>query len=323
MDERLRHWTMPEPKFCDHCAASLVPLAVPHVERSCTDCGKSTFIVEPGDGGRGIKIREGDNFTIPAGWLKMSLDPSKATARLFKPGVAWFVTQLLAGELPSEPNDVGAYLQKLKEKADLVLEASPRLSHLDLENEEDADKAIELLESDRNSAEWWALLIGSLASSLLDDLHAGAAPSVVVHSVRMQAAHSMLVFKQNLEEHVWTGYRHTGLIYDIASASARTPNDAEKIQALRPLFSRLEEDVLHAWVEGDVELGTRIGVSDVDEALLKGLAKYHLSVFERRRQESTLAREHASRVWTNRIAAASVGAVLASPVVAALTAILI
>ncbi len=279
------------------------------------------FVVEPGEGGKGIKVREGDKFTIPAGWLTMSLDPAIATGRFFRPGVTWFVTQLMAGDLPSRPEDVEAYLERLKANSDAVLESSERMAHLDLENESDAEKAINLLEEHRDTVEWWAFLMGTFASAILDDLRQGAAPALVLHTTRMQAAHSMLVFKQSLEEHVWTGYRHTRLIYDIASASARTPEDAEKIQALRPLFSKLEEDVLHAWVEGDVDITPRIGVSGVDEALLKGLAKYHLSVFERRRRESQLEREHSSRLWSNRIAAAGVGAGLASAVIAALTAI--
>ena len=312
---------MPDPKFCDQCGLSLSPLKVPHVERPCADCGKSVFVIEPGEGGKGIKIREGDKFTIPAGWLTMSLDPARTTGRFFRPGVTWFVTQLLTGELPSRPEDVDDYLERIKATADATLDASERLAGLDLENESDAEKAVELLEEDRDTVEWWAFLMGTFASALLDDLRQGPSPALILHTVRMQAAHSMLVFKQSLEEHVWTGYKHTRLIYDIASASARTPEDAEKIQTLRPLFSRLEEDVLHAWVEGDVDIAPRIGVSGVDEALLKGLAKYHLSVFERRRQESQLQREHSSKVWSNRIAAAGVGAAVASAIIAVLTAI--
>jgi hypothetical protein len=278
--------------------------------------------VEPGEGGKGIQVREGDRFAIPAGWLTMSLDPAKSTARLVRPGVAWFVTQLLAGELPSQESDVEPYLERLKANADAILEGSEKLAHLDPEKEEDAKLAVELLEKERDTIEWWAMLMGTFATALLDELHSGTSAESMLYSFRMQAAHSMVVFKQNLEEHVWTGYKHTKLIYDIASATARTPEDAEKIQALRPLFSRLEEDVLHAWVESDAEIGPRIGVTNIDADLLKGLAKYHLGMFERRRKERELEREHSSRMWTNRIAAAGVGAAVASTVIAALTAIL-
>ncbi len=312
---------MNEAKFCDQCGRSIVPLDVPHVERPCADCGKSVYVAEPGEDGRGIRVREGDRFTIPAGWLTMSLDPSKSSGRLFRPGVSWFVTQLMTGDLPSNDEDVDGYLEKLKAAADEILENSERLAHLDLENEVDAEQAIELLKQDRLAIEWWALLVGTFAAALLDDLGNGAPRASVLSAARMQAAHSMLVFKQSLEEQVWAGYKHTQLIYDIASASARTPEDAEKIQALRPLFAKLDEDVLHAWVDSDVDIGPRIGVTGLDEALLKGLAKYHLSLFERRRQEAQLEREQSSRVWSNRIAAAGVGAAIATAVIAILSAI--
>lgn len=312
---------MADPKFCDQCGLSLLPLPVPHVARPCADCGKSVFVAEPGEGGKGIKIRKGDKFTIPAGWLTMSLDPAKSTGRFFRRGLNWVVAHFIAGELPTSSEDVEAYLERLKANGDAILEGSQRLAHLDLEDESDSEKAIDLLQGDKDTVEWWALVMGTLASGLLDDLRQGASPALVPHTVRMQAAHSMLVFKQSLEEHVWTGYKHTRLIYDIASASAHTPEEAEKIQALRPLFSKLEEDALHAWVEGDVDIAARIGVFGVDQAVLKGLAKYHLSVFERRRQEAQLEREHSSRVWGNRIAAAGVGAGLATGIIAAVTGI--
>jgi hypothetical protein len=32
-------------------------------------------IVEPGEHGKGINIRAGDQVVIPAGWIKLSMDP--------------------------------------------------------------------------------------------------------------------------------------------------------------------------------------------------------------------------------------------------------
>jgi hypothetical protein len=235
--------------------------------------------------------------------------------------VAWFVSNLLVGDLPTELSEVDNYLERVKANADAVLEGSERLSHLDLESESDAKEAIEIVKKDHDSPEWWALVMGTFASVLLDELRSGTSAEVMLHSLRMQSAHTMLVFKQSLEEHVWTGYKHTKLIYDIAAANAQTPEDADKIQALRPLFSRLDEDLLHAWVEADVEIGPKIGVTNVEEPLLRGLAKYHLSVFERRRQERRLEQERSYRIWANRIAAGGVGAAVATALVAAYNAI--
>jgi hypothetical protein len=128
----------------------------------------------------------------------------------------------------------------------------------------------------------------------------------------------MLVFQRDLEEYVWTGYQHRQLIYGIASAGAQTPAEAEAIKALQPIFEKLTEDVLHAWVDSGVDIGPRIGVSEVDEQLLKALAKYHLALFERRRLDHDRQREHRSRSVAHMIAAASAGAAVASVVFTAL-----
>jgi hypothetical protein len=70
-------------------------------------------------------------------------------------------------------------------------------------------------------------------------------------------------------------------------------------------------------VESDIEIGPRIKVTSVDEDVLRGLAKYHLSLFERRRREAEFERDRTVNVWANRIAAAAVGATVASIILTA------
>jgi hypothetical protein len=151
-------------------------------------------------------------------------------------------------------------------------------------------------------------------------LEDGDAEAAVLSACRMQGAHSMVVFKQHLEEHVWTGYRHSQLIYDVAAAGATTPQEAEVIRALSPAFEKLDEDVLHAWVEADVDIGERLGVTQIKPPLLKALAAYHLTLFERRRQDARLKSEQDARTWANRIAGAGAGAAVVGVVVGLLVA---
>jgi hypothetical protein len=209
----------------------------------------------------------------------------------------------------------------MRKEADAVLDTSQMLAGLDLRDRDDADRAIELLKKDTDSVEWWALWMGIMVTDLRTKLGDDRMGEVVLSSLRLQAARSMLVFKQGLEEHVWTGYQQSRLIYDIAAASASTPSEAEAIQALRPIFEGLSEDVLHTWVEAEAEIGPRIGVRDVEEPLLKGLATYQLSLLERRRQNEELGRQHRARLWSNRLAAAGVGVALAGVAVAILKAV--
>lgn len=176
------------------------------------------------------------------------------------------------------------------------------------------------MQQDKTSLEWFAFMAGVTARGARKSITEADAAYSALHALRCQGARAMVAYKQQLEEHVWTGYPHTQLIYDIASASAKTPKDAEAIRALRPLFNSLDEDVLHAWVEANADIGPKVGVTGVDEELLKGLAKYHLSLFDRRRREQQLDREHGSRTWADRIQGFSAGVAAAGLVVVVLQA---
>jgi hypothetical protein len=316
------HAPAPAPRFCDQCGRSLIPLDVPHVKRPCGECPNAVYVVERGEDGQGIRIREGDQFSIPAGWLTISLDPSKSRGRLTRHGIGWLASTLLVGDLPSEPKELGALLDRYAEEAEGLLRASDKLAHLDLDTEDGWRETIELLKDDREAAEWWALLMLHSASGVREELPTGEPDAAALSAVRMQAARSMAMFKQQLESYVWTGYRHTRLIYDVAAAGASTPQEAEKIQALRPLFSKLDEDVLHAWVESNADIGPKIGVSQVDEELLKALARFHLDAFERRRRDEQLEIENKARSRDLTIKGFSLGVTAASTVLVALGLVL-
>jgi hypothetical protein len=51
-------------RYCSQCGRSLVPLSVPHLSAECADCGKTVHFVRVGPDG--IKVEEGERFTIPA-----------------------------------------------------------------------------------------------------------------------------------------------------------------------------------------------------------------------------------------------------------------
>src|SRR5438093_8417430 len=104
-------------RFCEQCGRRLRPLEVPHVERPCSECGRSVYLVEPDEAG-GIRVRQGDKFTVPAGWLTMSLDPARSRGRFFRHGVTWYVTQLFTADLPRDPKAVDAFLEQCYKQAD-------------------------------------------------------------------------------------------------------------------------------------------------------------------------------------------------------------
>jgi hypothetical protein len=228
---------------------------------------------------------------------------------------------VLMDAVPKTPEGLTSMVDTWEEQADRVLRASDRLAPYDLDQEEDASAAFELIKDDHNSLDFWAMVVGAGCHDLRDKLNdAETLGEAVVSAVRVATSWAMFVFVRDLEEHAWTGYNQNQLIYGIAQAGASTPAEAQAIAALEPIFKGLGEDVLHTWVEAGVDIGPRIGVSDVDEALLKALARYHLGLFERRRSEQQQESENRARVWTLIFGGFAAGATATGAVLAVLKA---
>lgn len=58
-------------------------------------------------------------------------------------GTIWFVSHMLTGDLPGGQEGLREYLQGVEDDTDAFLRISERLSHLDLDDEKDAEKALE------------------------------------------------------------------------------------------------------------------------------------------------------------------------------------
>lgn len=123
------------------------------------------------------------------------------------------------------------------------------------------------------------------------------------------------------QEYVDEYAKQTHLVYNVATAGAATDAEIRAIQALRPRFQQLSEDVLAAWVGAGISIRDRLGVTDVDEAIVKALAQYHLSLFERHREEARFIHEARSTTWANRIAAGAAGGTVVAGLVALLVAL--
>ena len=296
-----------------------MPLAIPHVSRPCQACGKTIHLAEPGEGGVGIKVEKGDTFTIPQAWLKLSLDPANSRGSFTRDGVNWFVRHLIFSPLPAAPEKVAEYLKYLDGEADQALLASPRMKDLDINSRDDMNAAFERFKDQEDSIERTAILLAAAAHQALDLLSSDDSREKLAQwMIVAVSAHTMLIYKQALENHVWAGYEQTRLVYGIAVAGASTPTEAKAIEALRPVFAKLSEEVLAAWVGANVSVKERLGIQGVDEAVVNALARFHLGQFEQRRQKDALAEESRSRKWGTLIAAAAVGATLAGVLVTVL-----
>jgi hypothetical protein len=276
--------------------------------------------VEVGEGGKGIRVRTGDRFTIPAGFIKLSLDPSQG-GKLFRPGVAFLVRQLFYAGAPNAVADVSELLETFKKKADSILENSDVLKGLDLEQQGDADRAFEILQKRKDSREWHALLMGSLAQMAADAIHAGEPEKAAWAMYHGATAHAITVVTEpTFEQTLWRGYLAGQVVYEAAAAASQTPGEAEAIRELQPLFQKVDEATLHAWVESGLPIGPRIGISSLPEPILAALAKFHLSAFQRKRDEERRGRDDHRFVRDLRVKWASVGVAAAGAVGALLKA---
>lgn len=192
---------------CADCGKSLVPLPTMHVERTCTTCNRQTFLAEPGEDGEGIRVEKGDRFHIPAGALRISLDPRQGSGSFTRDGISWFVQHLYMSGLPNDPGTIGEFFSQLTIQTDEVLKKSELLADLDLEDDAQAALAAERIKQRQETVEFWAMMVGAFVSVVQDDLSAGRINEAVQNSLRLASARAMLIYKQGLEEVVWHGHR--------------------------------------------------------------------------------------------------------------------
>lgn len=309
----------PTERYCSQCGLSVVPLDQPHAARNCDTCGRDTFVQERGDDG-GLVIRKGDRFTIPAGWLSISLDPS-SRGKLFRPGLRFLLKRMFAGDLPTQSSEISRVLDGYSKLADDVLENSPLLEDLDLETEPGGTEAYRRLESEhRDSREWFALLLGTftqLATKAIADADVEAAALWSRNAASVHAA--IMALEPVFEQTVWQGYLANTVVYEAVAATAQTVAEQEAIRALEPLFRSLDEPTLHAWVESNADLGPRLGIKSLPEPVLKALAKFHLAQFARRREDETTARQVAKDAKEFKIKWLTLGAGAATVIISIAT----
>lgn len=303
-------------RFCQQCARSLVPFDTPHVSRPCADCGKTAFFANPGPDGVGIQVEKGDSFSIPAGWLTMSLDPAKSRGTFSKSGLNWFVELLLARKMPTSADGMVQFFKELDKEADEIFLNSSLMPGIDVKSAADMTRVFEKFKEERDTVEWHALVMNIWADKGREILSGeGSREDVAFAATRAMAAYFMLIYKQNLESPVWEGYQQTQLVYNVAKAGAATPAEAKAIEALRPAFGNLSEEVLAAWVGSGADIAQKFGIAGIENEVVNALAGWHLARFDRERQQDAMLKDGRSKRWSNIIAAATAGAAVATAII--------
>jgi hypothetical protein len=251
--------------------------------------------------GTGIQIEKGERFTIPAGFIQISLDPA-SRGKLFRPGLSFLLKQLFVGNHPKQPSEMGSFTQGVKEYADTLLKNSKRLGGLSLDKENDAKLAIERLKEDQQSQDWHAMTMGAFAESVTESINEKDALKAAWSGYMLGTVRGLTIVTDPLfEQTLWRGYLANQVVYEAAAAASQTPGEAEAIKKLEPLFRKLDEATLHTWVESKLPIGARIGVKALPEEILSALAKWHLASFQREREETVRTASERRANWELRI----------------------
>jgi hypothetical protein len=280
--------TLPE-RFCPHCAASTVPLNVPHLHKQCEQCHRTKYFVRQNEAG--ITIEQGESFTIPEGWIKFSLQPGP-NGRMFRAGLRMLLGQIFLSYV-SPLEDFRDNVTRLEQEYDTFLTTTEFGKNLNPQDADDVKKMVEEFAKDQRSREWYGLMTAAQAGFIkehADDekFKEGAWRGYLLGVFQSAAIVTEPVFEKTL----WRGYLANEVIAEADNAVGnRSPAENEALSRLQPLFERLDEVTLNSLVESGLPIGPRINVKQIDEAVLLAAAKHHANLRERARQKVKEDRE--------------------------------
>lgn len=233
----------------------------------------------------GIEVQKGERFTIPKGFIQLSLDPA-SNGKLFRPGLSFLLKQFFLANYPKTAKDFTLFTDSLIEEADLILKNSKLLEGLDLDEEADGKTAIDKIKEDEWSREFYAMCMGAYTQQTKEEIENDNATNAAWSGYMLGIFRGLtIVTEPQFEQTLWRGYLSNQVVYDAAAAASKTPAEAEAIKKLEPLFRNLDEATLHTLVESNLPIGPRIGVKNLPEEIICALAKWHLSSFQREREQ--------------------------------------
>ena len=184
-------------------------------------------IVEHGAHGIGIKIKKGDKFVFPKGWIQLSLNPLKSSGHFTQYGLEQFVRQLFFDQFPQNKGQIEDEITKIEACCDQILQGSEFIRDLDIHNPDHSEEIVRRLKENSSSPEWWALLVEIYAGVVKQALEDGDAQEVAWAMAGLERSRSVLIYKQNLEEVVWMGHSAKRVVDILGTWDANKNNGDE------------------------------------------------------------------------------------------------
>ena len=103
--------------FCSQCGISLIPLIGSHISSECEICYRTRYFVRTGEGGKGIKVENGENLTVSLPPMSLKPGPGK----FFKPGLSWFLRMVFyPPEVRPQSTDLERIFKTLEDDFDSI-----------------------------------------------------------------------------------------------------------------------------------------------------------------------------------------------------------
>ncbi len=306
-------------RYCSRCGLSLIPLEVSHLSADCADCGKRKFFVRMGDGGKGLKIEEGEGITVKIPPMSLRPGPSK----FFKPGLSWFLRMLLfPPALRSPAINSDAIIGALEEHFNHTHRNSHVLADMgiDFDNPPDGYDFADYFESIKNneaSPELWAfngLLHLGRAQEELKNGNVEAA-FVSIHAATRCSA--IVTSFGDIEETLWRGYQWNLKVFEVSGVQVGDPAKIEALEELATKLTSISPVALHDLLKTE-DIKTKLEIPHLANEEIKNVIEY---VWETKKEQKEEFREERrfkfdkTNMWVGLVGTllgAVIGAVFAS-----------
>lgn len=217
---------------CEYCKDIVDRSDVPHLLRTCENCGRELRYVRYGKYGKGIRVEEGEQLVIPKEWLKLSLNPLKGHGQFTIGGLDWFVELIFVDGLPGKDSDYAQAEISLEQLMDAIVNKSSLIAPLDINNAEDVEKITEILTGNRQTQEYWAFLTGMFLSIAREARSKGDSERASWATACAERCRTMVVFKEHLQEVVWMGHSAKRIIEVLRTWDSRRTEGSEEFWQL-------------------------------------------------------------------------------------------
>jgi len=248
---------------------------------------KRIFFIRRAENG-GVKVEEGEKFHIPQ--ITMSLNPNDGM-RFFRPGFESFLKQIFL-EKKLEDNQVVERFKELEISIDSELNGLDCIQHCNLESNEGAEEAANILEKEGLTTYWYNLARSSSLRHCYDAIEKGDALTAA------HCAHRASIFKEfslledeHLKEILWQGYNCYFDLVKNQGATQESIKEQRLINAVSPKIKALTNNLIYTFVNDGLTIGSRIGVNGISEETLKSLLAHELEEREKNRESEFKERE--------------------------------